>query len=1146
MAARVTLLTDSSAESFRLNLAQVYSKWHEQVADQSVSGRFRSLLWISPSRVSCRETVSTITKQAYQSASISPLVSAGIVTFDQFAEHVLEASTLNVLPLQQFEQCLLLRSLIERLIENQQLPNLQNVGANHSFLKYITSFLAEMKRHEIWPDILRERIKSLRDQPAMQDLVTIYEEYQQTLIATERYDSQGRFWQAGELLAAGEFGRYHAVKRMIVDGFHDFTRAQESILWNLIEKAEEVIISLPLESLTTRPLLFSTATKTLAHLQYELKQRGCQVKTVALASMSKDALNKRLPCGIQQAQSSIFAPPHLMTKGVDSTGLKVMAISGTEREHETLIERLKQQSMQGTAPSEMIVVFRKVEAEMEHFCRLAHEAGLPVSCDLRQNLLQTPVVRAFQQLLQVELQDWSYPALSNFLSNDFFSSTFSQLPLGTSSHPVTHFLQTLQETNLHKSRIKIVSAIDKLVRLSAPAAEEETTEKHRAKKQLQAFVKYLDESFKGLNSSQTFTAWTETLIALMRHFWKSPPQIAEDKTPTDARHKYWRRIQEHDRKTWDILVGTLRDCARFRIALGVAANNGNAGIHSEAKISLTEMMSLINEILDYEIPGSFLPTSTPGTIRVVSAEDARHIFADHVFLAGLTSDAYAATHQAQRWSHLTTAPDVEQQDDQTSLYAEQFLFYTLIHSARKELTFSYTSTNELGEPLSPSPCLTALRMSFTEVALPIVITGSLDPSVVPESGITPAARRILAVSQLQKGDGGWLRQLMQQEHSSWSGHNLLASLEVAIHRLQTPGLTRFEGELSSNSTIREFLQQKFYPEYQFSATQLESYLACPYRFMVEHLLKIEAVSEPGLSAHQKKRGTIIHDVYAHAAMNIQQHDSQQFAERLREFLSDRLKREFTHNELQLALLEIEGAVLSQWCELFAVNQEGYHGLMESWTTPPTTSHVEVAFGSAMSADDEVVPDTTPAYPRARFGTEDQPVYLRGRIDRIDIGSVDAQPFFNIIDYKSGSISKFDDKLLSQKKYALQLAMYGIAAIRIGLAPPDAQLYQLGYWQVKANGFVSGKSRGKAGTALDPEFLQTIETYLDTLLPKIVQAMRAGHYPVFNRDENCTNYCNYRTTCRIGDVRRRSETLHKVFDVDPEVTGHLVDDADDDD
>jgi RecB family exonuclease len=158
-----------------------------------------------------------------------------------------------------------------------------------------------------------------------------------------------------------------------------------------------------------------------------------------------------------------------------------------------------------------------------------------------------------------------------------------------------------------------------------------------------------------------------------------------------------------------------------------------------------------------------------------------------------------------------------------------------------------------------------------------------------------------------------------------------------------------------------------------------------------------------------------------------------------------------------------------------------------------------------------------------IGKGKRQVRVRGRIDRIDVGKIDDNPVFNVIDYKSGMPPRFDlDDV--RAGLSLQLALYTLAVARMNLAGPQAAPAQMGYWSIKETGFVAGL-KGKP-KPIDEASMKELEQLLEEILPKLVHGMRSGQFPVDSPVLNCTGRCPYNTVCRVNQIRPLAQKLDK--------------------
>lgn len=85
---------------------------------------------------------------------------------------------------------------------------------------------------------------------------------------------------------------------------------------------------------------------------------------------------------------------------------------------------------------------------------------------------------------------------------------------------------------------------------------------------------------------------------------------------------------------------------------------------------------------------------------------------------------------------------------------------------------------------------------------------------------------------------------------------------IAIEKTIRAGLNRssYDGLLSENGMIREELNTRFGAETRWSASQLEIYSQCPFRFFMERVIRIQPLPEPDGDLAPVMKGTLIHNV----------------------------------------------------------------------------------------------------------------------------------------------------------------------------------------------------------------------------------------------------------------------------------------------
>jgi RecB family exonuclease len=378
------------------------------------------------------------------------------------------------------------------------------------------------------------------------------------------------------------------------------------------------------------------------------------------------------------------------------------------------------------------------------------------------------------------------------------------------------------------------------------------------------------------------------------------------------------------------------------------------------------------------------------------------------------------------------------------------------------------------------------------------------------------------MSQARSGDNRLFATLCSR--SSWipTANNVLAAIDVNTYRFHERGFTCYEGTLEEDGNLLA-LRQRFGDRHQFSATELEAYATCPYRFWVSSVLKVDDLATPEEGTDYAARGSLVHVVLAQMLREGLDHPAEVLGARFVELIEQHLGKRFHETDLQRALTHIEGRLLADWGQAFGEQQAHYaEQLAQAWNGGVRSLDPEIPFGSLPGGRELGETPTTPLL----FGSEDNRVQVRGRIDRVDVGFTNGQRVFNVIDYKTGMPPRANKDELAAGR-AIQLALYALAVRRLGLAGNDAALYQMGYWSLKATGFKRGYQRDGKLESMNGALVETLEQTLDDVIPKLAAGIRDGKFIVENADDNCTGHCPYHTTCRVNQIRPLALALNKV-------------------
>ena len=317
------------------------------------------------------------------------------------------------------------------------------------------------------------------------------------------------------------------------------------------------------------------------------------------------------------------------------------------------------------------------------------------------------------------------------------------------------------------------------------------------------------------------------------------------------------------------------------------------------------------------------------------------------------------------------------------------------------------------------------------------------------------------------------------------------------------------------------------PAEPVSVSMLEQFQRCPYQFFAERVLQLRPIEKPDFGLSPLERGTLLHTIVYRFFSELQQSSGNQpivldpaqqeaYQQLLTHIANEELDRlAFDHPFFQLDRQVLLGTAdqpgaLQRWleAELRLVSRHHY---------PFRPAIFELAFGTSTE---------TQALPPVPLSDT---LLLRGKIDRIDLRISESGTLeFVIADYKTTDRGVPKHAEL-RRGTALQMPLYLYAAQQL-----LAQQYHTETMPISAVYIVLLPSPKEpaihrflfpgSGIPLDTskkKGLIKLETTVHTAIAtarRVVQQIRAGHFPVKPETARVCQFCPYASVCRITQFR----------------------------
>ncbi|MEO1441474.1 MAG: PD-(D/E)XK nuclease family protein, partial [Chloroflexota bacterium] len=507
-----------------------------------------------------------------------------------------------------------------------------------------------------------------------------------------------------------------------------------------------------------------------------------------------------------------------------------------------------------------------------------------------------------------------------------------------------------------------------------------------------------------------------------------------------------------------------------------------------------------------------------GRILVTTATDARGLPHKHVFVPGL-SEGIFPLRQPEDPLYL----DSERQqfsDSGAGIFtaaeraADDGLFYEILSQARDSLTLSRPTVKD-GAPWVESHLWRAAATIVSDAAEHITRNEIRLGAITDVTGAVTVEETALAVSQgltlaeLPAGVTGAYNWLLEQNQPLWT--NTLRGRTIEAERISALPHTRYTG-LITNAKLLAELQRILSPNHRWSASQLNDYGTCPFRFFAARVLHLKALEDPQPGMDARQLGSLNHSVLEQTYGELAAQGVIIESANLQQALD--LLEATAKNILDSAPATFGFRASPMWEEEKVVLMDRLRAVVRHDFTKLAGQLANLGFGNAPRQPYQM---ETPFGIGGHgtlvdLGDDVPPVYVAGYIDRIDRMGDDAV----VLDYKTGSTKIPLDELKAGRNFQILLYLLATEGILQSKrdAEPDAPRTVLGGYFLHIR---DPKTSGELVTT-EPDHHILVENARATIGSYIKRA-QSGDFTVapskLTAKQRCTDYCEFYRLCRIA-------------------------------
>ncbi|WP_197531381.1 PD-(D/E)XK nuclease family protein [Posidoniimonas corsicana] len=1039
------------------------------------------------------------------------MLAPGIKPLYQAADAVVSAAPEPIRPLSRVARSRLIEEILHRGSFSGRFRLLTQARGSAGGLDYVATALEQFAMDNLTPEELFDQTGAIGD-ARISELARAYQDYTQECRRHRLMDRSARLRYACELFESGA-APGGAPEMVAASGLDRLEMLEARFLQAVLRSAGQWAAAFTVNGPEALASAAAGQTATLydgpAATVRRLRSLFPASEITWVESRLPDADARR------HALDAIFRDPRDARRraGADQrgTGIVVHGAAGLQEEAESAAHRAKQLLRSGVPAADIVVAARGIGGWAPRLREAFAQAGVPLAVEGAATLGQTAVGRVAALVLRLATDDWTYDAVHSAVTLP--SLGLFDTPLDDDERRIARRLGlagrraavewVLNELLYPKGRRQLLDRVNWLASQNQASTDNATADDEPPDRRRERLT---SAATLALPALQTLAEVTQTF------YHEADPLGWHDRLAGAIATLGYRPTDQTAQRDDEAALAALED------AFASLQRLSEQRRAEEQRIPLAEAHRLVQGWLS-RVPLD-VRWDAEGRVRALSAETASQTPCEHLLLVGLDEQSFPRP---------DSAIAIGSADDQlrSQQASEMLLFCKLLATPRQAVYLSYAALDAKAQTLNPSSYVAELERLFPRRQL----RTTADPG--EQAPQDPQQLRRHAVRRLMEGDAGPLAQVVAGGSSDATGAALAAGLLASHERSHGDSFGAYEGVLTS-AEAQASLDARFGPEHLWSASQLEQYGTCPFKFYLRHVLRADPVESLALDVDYRRRGSLLHDAMVRFHRQVNQLigqgaatstlDAEAFSAAFGAAIQDAFEALATAPH-EAAVAEIEAMQAAAWSEEYQRQHRRYDDKNSAFVEPLVPRHFEARFGPAVASTGEA-PDPLSTPEPFALQAGDYRILLTGQVDRIDVGRVGGQAVFNVIDYKTAKSLKLKQEDIESGRL-LQMVLYTIAVSDHLFAGQDVAPWRSGYWAVQENGFKFGKlpqpgERADGGVVLAEDWNELVQAVRERV-GQIVRNVRAARFPMFNTDEDCGGRCEYRTVCRVAQARSLAKT-----------------------
>ncbi|MEA3364836.1 MAG: PD-(D/E)XK nuclease family protein, partial [Candidatus Hydrogenedentes bacterium] len=747
-----------------------------------------------------------------------------VKTLQSFAEDILQKHDPAVVRLSDVERRLMLEGALSRLRKAGKFEDAGPASETEGFLLHLLRVIENLKQAAVEPDEFTKRVRDRKHPTSLDTAVaSAYKAYQDALIEHHAYDRIGIYWQVRRILEEERDIKGLAdVELLAFDGFDDFTESEFNLIAALGKKVPRLVFSVGVDPASEASDLYALQGQTLTRLE-------------KVFGTAPECLESSEPTTFSE-----YASRYLLWRGETPSrdgleaNIEVVPCAGVTEEAEAIGRAVMTLILEGVPPAEIAIVYPNMDEVRSTLRSMAREFQIPLRLYGDEKLVTSSVVAFLLDVLEAS-STWRHGEVVELL--------------------ISPWMDTDGVDEIVSGALPMVCRLAGIVAGHAQWAQR----LHWLRRDFEREVgesEYETARYKRRNPRAIEAV--EAAIARVKRLSDALAAL-----PAKARVRAFSRAVGEFIKAMD-LAEAVRACsceevrARETAALETLQNMlgrlNDALYGSDQELSLPEFARFLRQACGLQ---EFRVVPTPREregVRCLAMASLRGLQFRHVFFGGVNE---GVTPSVAGVNAVYSEEDVRELRDagiplelqEVRSERELAWFHHVIEAPKDRISIFWRTATPDGKPLLRSPFLNDLLRLFSHERLerPPLRASQYYPSLSEAASARDALNNIFAT------------RAKLPRHLADEFAYVARGADIEKRRYSSAAFDAFDGVLARKEN-KEDIARKYNEGHVFSATELEEYQQCPFRFFALRVLRLMEVERPDTAFDRRDLGFVVHRV----------------------------------------------------------------------------------------------------------------------------------------------------------------------------------------------------------------------------------------------------------------------------------------------